>query len=76
MHPVFNYLDKTWPFAGAVLAGAMWVGSIRSDVSELQKQQQTAQLDHDAITRLEQGQKDVKETLRDIKDTLSRIEKK
>jgi hypothetical protein len=73
---VLNVLDKGWPFAASVLAGVFAFGSLHSDVTDLKQAQSTAQSDHDAIVRLDQGQKDMRQDLKDIKDSLGRIEHK
>jgi hypothetical protein len=74
MTPILTVLDKAWPFAASVLAGAMAFGSLRSDVVALQIEAKSTHLDHDAITRMEQAQTDMKVDLADIKNTLHRIE--
>lgn len=72
--PILNVLDKGWPFAASVLASAMFVGSMRSDVATLQKQEEANRLDHDAITRIDESQKNMRADLTDIKETLHKIE--
>ncbi len=74
MHPVFNYLDKTWPFASAVLGGVFAFGSLHSDVTDLKAAQAIAHTDHDAITRMEQKQDDMKTDLMEIRKSLQHIE--
>lgn len=76
MSPILTTLDKGWPFAASVLAGVFAFGSLHSDVTDLKQAQATRQLDHDAIVRLDQGQKDMKQDLADIKSALGRIESK
>jgi hypothetical protein len=71
---ILNLLDKGWPFAASALAGVMAFGSLRSDVVDLKVEAQRTHLDHDAITRMEQAQTDMKVDLADIKNTLHRIE--
>lgn len=74
MHPLFTYLDKTWPLAASILAGCFAFGTLHQDVESLKAQQTHAVTDHDSIVRLEQGQTDMKSDLTDIKSTLHRIE--
>lgn len=69
--PLLNILDKGWPFAASVLGTAIAFGSIHSDVSELKSRQATQQLDHDAVVRIEQSQKDMKQDLQDIKTAIN-----
>lgn len=72
MSPVLSILDKGWPFAASILASAVAFGSLHSDVSDLKSRAATQQLDHDAITRMEQVQLDMKQSLADIKDSLKK----
>lgn len=74
--PFMNILDKGWPFAASVLAGVFAFGTLHSDVADLKAAQLSAHSDHDAITRMEEGQADMKTDLADIKKALERIEHK
>jgi hypothetical protein len=76
MSPILNVLDKGWPFAASVLAGCFAFGTLHQDVADLKGKQETVQVDHDMIIRLDQGQKDMKTDLKDIKESLARIEHK
>lgn len=69
-----NILDKGWPFAASLLAYAAMSGSLHSDVGMLKEQQKVANQDHDAITRIDESQKNMRTDLADIKDTLHKIE--
>lgn len=73
--PLLTVLDKGWPFAASILAGAFAFGSLHSDVSDLKQEQAIAQHDHDAITRIEQAQADMKSDLVEIKKSLQHLEK-
>lgn len=76
MHPLLNFLDKSWPFTASVLAGVFAFGSLHQDVAALKERQATQITDHDTIVRMEQGQKDIQNDLVGIKHTLERIEQK
>jgi hypothetical protein len=85
MSPVLNVLDKGWPFAASVLTGVFAFGAMHADVNGIKKQhesdtveirakQASLAIDHDAITRLEQGQEDMKSDLTEIKQSLRHLE--
>lgn len=73
--PVVEGVIKAWPVATSVLVSAFAFGSLRADVSELKSKQDQSQKDHDAIVRIEQGQKDMQSDLHDIKTYLSNPKK-
>lgn len=74
MHPFLNILDKGWPAVAGVAFCLFTYGSLSSDVAGLRAAQATAQTDHDAITRIDQSQRDMKIDLEKIQHSLDRIE--
>jgi NADH pyrophosphatase NudC (nudix superfamily) len=68
-------LDKGWPFAASVMAGVFAFGSLNSDMTSIKEQQHTMWLDHDRVTTLIEGQKELKEGQSHIQEQLDRIEK-